>query len=149
LLFLKLFQMSPLSSYFMRVGEQGCSIKHGMTLLQYWQNGFIGHIWPAGQSSENPDVDSEKGCDSTHPCWCPTPMVKSCDLTLPTQTYDKNYNDLTWSNRQLSTLYSCHTPQEVFHQEPDHMLSLRLTKEVQTYLVYSQDFLKIFWGVKV
>jgi len=31
LLFLKLFQMSPLSSYFMRVGEQGCSIKHGMT----------------------------------------------------------------------------------------------------------------------
>jgi len=32
LLFLKLFKMSPLSSYFMRVGEQGCSIKHGMTL---------------------------------------------------------------------------------------------------------------------
>jgi len=32
LLFLKLFQMSPLSSKSERVGEQGCSIKHGMTL---------------------------------------------------------------------------------------------------------------------
>jgi len=36
LLFLKLFQMSPLSSKSERVGEQGCSIKHGMTLIYYW-----------------------------------------------------------------------------------------------------------------
>jgi len=36
LLFLKLFQMSPLSSKSERVGEQGCSIKHGMTHLWCW-----------------------------------------------------------------------------------------------------------------
>jgi len=50
----------------------------------------------------------KKSDDSPHPCRSATPTVNSCDLTSPTRTqiFQQEYNDLTASKRQSSTLYS-------------------------------------------
>jgi len=44
--------------------------------------------------------------DSTHSCWSTTPIA--CDLAPPTRTKrsEEEYNDLTASNRRLSTSFS-------------------------------------------
>ena len=59
--------------------------------------------------------------DSTHPyCRSPTPTLNGCDVTLPTrtQTSEQEYSDLAASDRQLSTAYSCNTPQSLFTRNP-------------------------------
>ena len=60
--------------------------------------------------------------DSTHPCRSSTPTVNGHDLTLPTQTSEQEYRDLTASNRRPSTRTHGKLL-KTFHKEPSRMLS--------------------------
>ena len=124
-----------------------------INLQSIWRVGLnwsADRMRPTGRSLATADVDyEEKRSNSTHPCRSPTSTVNGRDLTLPmrTQTSEQEYSDLTASNRRPSIPHSRNTPESFSRGTRSYAFS-RLTKHVEKFLAYSQDFSKICWRVK-
>ena len=121
-----------------------------MCFVAGW-NGFVGRIWPAGNSVENPDIDyEEEWYDITHHCRNPTPTLNDCESTptTVTQSSEQEYGELRASNRHPSTPCS-HNITQSFSRGTGPYTFPRSTKLVNTSLACSQDFLKVWWRVEI
>jgi len=86
--------------------------------------------------------------DRTQSCRSQTPTANDCDLTLPTQTSEHEYSDLTASNRRPSAPCSRSTPQSISRGTRSYAFS-RSTKHALRSFGFSLDFSKISWRVRI